>query len=708
MSAEKVDLDDMQEPLSAEQDVANEGFDDHTDPSALVDQAPVLLSPPERTIREGDPLRFQLQASDPEGARLYYSSPFLPGGSFLDPNTGEFEWTPTFTQAGTYRIPFSVSDGHSAATVTTTINVLNVNGTPVFDQLGEWQVREGQTLFFRAFAFDPENPTFVPPDRLPDGNLTPLLETDPTVTYTASNLPPGATFDADTGMFVWTPGFTQSGTYLVSFTASDDGDGTGIPGVATIRVPIKVINANQAPAIPQIANQTLDRGQIVELPVTVTDADGDPLTLAVSGLPAFASFVDHGDGTGLFRFAPGATDRGDHVITLTATDDGDGGGMAAARSSAQSFVLSVRVPNEIPELAYLGGKVAVPGETLSFTIRAADVEQNPLTFSADGLPAGATITPQATYGTALFSWTPAAGDLGAHDLTLRVSDDGNDAKGPVGSDEQTLRIVVRATNRAPVLQPVGDYTLVEGDLLSLPLVASDADGDPLTFAASNLPAGAKLDPRSGVLSWQPNLIQAGDYDGIVLTASDGNRSDSETISLQVVNRNQAPILTPMADQSTRETAEIQFTVVANDFDGDPISYASARPLPAGARFDGHSGTFTWTPGYEQAGDYLLTFLAQDPEGARSTTDVTLHVANLDRAPALAVEKHQVRIGQTLAVALNASDPDRNSTLSFSAKGLPDGATLDPATGIVEWTPAVGQAGDYLVLVTVSDGERSST
>ncbi len=44
MSAEKVDLDDMQEPLSAEQDVADEGFDDHTDPSALVDQAPVLLS----------------------------------------------------------------------------------------------------------------------------------------------------------------------------------------------------------------------------------------------------------------------------------------------------------------------------------------------------------------------------------------------------------------------------------------------------------------------------------------------------------------------------------------------------------------------------------------------------------------------------------------------------------------------------------------
>jgi hypothetical protein len=118
-----------------------------------------------------------------------------------------------FTQAGTYRIPFSVGDGTSATSVTTTITVLNVNGLPVFDRLGEWQVREGQTLFFRAFAFDPENPSFVPQDRLPDNQLTPLLESEPTVAYTAIGLPVGATFDADTAMFVWTPGFMQAGTY---------------------------------------------------------------------------------------------------------------------------------------------------------------------------------------------------------------------------------------------------------------------------------------------------------------------------------------------------------------------------------------------------------------------------------------------------------------------------------------------------------------
>ena len=33
-----------------------------------------------------------------------------------------------------------------------------------------------------AFAFDPDNADFIPPDRLPSGELAPLVGTDPTVT----------------------------------------------------------------------------------------------------------------------------------------------------------------------------------------------------------------------------------------------------------------------------------------------------------------------------------------------------------------------------------------------------------------------------------------------------------------------------------------------------------------------------------------------
>ncbi|MBN3907849.1 MAG: hypothetical protein HWQ35_15190 [Nostoc sp. NMS1] len=75
-----------------------------------------------------------------------------------------FEWIPAYFQAGEFEIPFTVSDGESITTQTTKITVLNVNAAPVFDNLGAWQIQEGQSVRFRAFALDPDNPGFVPQD----------------------------------------------------------------------------------------------------------------------------------------------------------------------------------------------------------------------------------------------------------------------------------------------------------------------------------------------------------------------------------------------------------------------------------------------------------------------------------------------------------------------------------------------------------------
>src|SRR5439155_24957343 len=111
--------------------------------------------------------------------------------------------------------PVHLSDGTSVTTVTTTITVLNVNAPPQFDDLSSWSVQEGQTLTFRAFAFDPNNPNFVPPDRFANGTLSDLEGSAPTITYTSSGLPPGAGFDRDTTVFRWTPDYGQAGDYQV-------------------------------------------------------------------------------------------------------------------------------------------------------------------------------------------------------------------------------------------------------------------------------------------------------------------------------------------------------------------------------------------------------------------------------------------------------------------------------------------------------------
>ena len=44
------------------------------------------------------------------------------------------------------------------------------------------------------------------------------------------------------------------------------------------------------------------------------------------------------------------------------------------------------------------------------TARVADIDQDKLTFSLNGLPADATLRPGVTYGAAVLSWTPTAAD----------------------------------------------------------------------------------------------------------------------------------------------------------------------------------------------------------------------------------------------------------------------------------------------------------
>ena len=62
-------------------------------------------------------------------------------------------------------------------------------------------------------------------------------------------------------------------------------------------------------------------------------------------------------------------------------------------------------------------------------------------------------------------------------------------------------------------------------------------------------------------------------------------------------------------------------------------------------------------------------------------------------------------GQTLSLPVTATK-EEGDPLTYTATGLPSGATLDPATGVLTWTPQPGQAGNYAVAVTAGDGSLS--
>jgi len=104
-----------------------------------------------------------------------------------------------------------------------------------------------------------------------------------------------------------------------------------------------------------------------------------------------------------------------------------------------------------------------------------------------------------------------------------------------GIGDQVLRMVRPImNNEPPVLQHVPDQSGDEGRTLAFTLEASDADGDPLEFAADDLPEGAVLDPASGAFSWTPSYTQAGVYP-IRFRVSDGFADDEQTVTITVAN-----------------------------------------------------------------------------------------------------------------------------------------------------------------------------
>jgi hypothetical protein len=71
---------------------------------------------------------------------------------------------------------------------------------------------------------------------------------------------------------------------------------------------------------------------------------------------------------------------------------------------------------------------------------------------------------------------------------------------------------------------------------------------------------------------------------------------------------------------------------------------------------------------------------------------------------LKVSNHNAVLGKELKFNLIGSDPDLNTTLTYSIKDLPEGATFNPKTGEFSWLPNPGQVGDYPLTFGVSDGK----
>jgi len=171
--------------------------------------------------------------------------------------------------------------------------------------------------------------------------------------------------------------------------------------------------------------------------------------------------------------------------------------------------------------------------------------------------------------------------------------------------------------------------------------------------------------------------------------------------------NQAPVLAAIGNKSVNENSALSFSVSATDSDSNTITYsASGTAISAGADFNDQTLTFTWTPGYDQAGTYGVTFTASDGTASDSET-ITITVNNVNRGPELAfIGDKSVNENSALSFSISATDADGDD-ITYSVQSLPTGAVFVNQT-FFAWTPSYSQAGAHQVSFTASDGTDSDS
>ena len=486
-------------------------------------------SPPEITVPgpvavdEGVAIDFQITGIDAQCIPGLTSSTLPTNATFVDhgDGTADFVWTPNFLQSGVYDITFYATDDSSAVdsgSVTITVNDAG-NQLPVLTAIGPQSGGENIALSFGVSASD--------------GESTPTL--------TTSVLPSGAGFVDNgngTGDFDWTPNFLQSGSYDVTFYATDDS-----LAVDSEVVTITVVEAgNRDPVLAPISDTSTTEWVNLNFGVSATDIESVP-SLYTSSLPPGAGFIDNGDGTGELDWTPSYPQAGIYSVTFYAEDDS---------TAVDSAVVQITVDSTTT--AY----IIVSPDTATLTT------DDSLTFTVNGFNAAGQ---QSRHGSISWALTSPLGDISGSGLFEPHT-------------PGTTQVI--AVSSLGFTDTSGTIQVVEGTLAHLVVTPDSVEittDSTITFTVAGTDADGN-DTDMGTVTWSTtDSVGIIDTAGLFTPTTAGTTRVVASSSLNgVVDTNRALVVlpgelvrievTPSAD--TLEYGDsVQFSVIGYDAVGSP-------------------------------------------------------------------------------------------------------------------------------------------
>jgi hypothetical protein len=265
---------------------------------APANRAPTISGTPPTSAVALQAYGFQPTAADPDGNPLTFSIANKPAWAAFSASTGRLSGTPASTNVGTTSgIVISVSDGTlTAALPAFSIQVTAAaNHPPTISGAPPTTVVAGSAYLFQPTAADADK--------------------DP-LTFSITNKPTWASFDAATGKLTGTPASTQTGSFANVQISVSDGKASAALAPFTITVSA---TQNSPPVISGTPPATVLVGSAFSFQPTATDADGDKLTFAVVNKPAWMAFDSL---TGRLSGTPAAADVGTYSNIAIGVSDG--------------------------------------------------------------------------------------------------------------------------------------------------------------------------------------------------------------------------------------------------------------------------------------------------------------------------------------------------------------------------------------------------
>jgi gliding motility-associated-like protein len=619
--------------------------------------------------------------TDVEGDALTASLITAPvHGTVVLNSDGSFTYTPNKDYNGLDRLKYRVCDNGTPSmcdTGTVIFTVTAVNDAPV-------AVNDAVTINEDTDATG----NVLTNDTDPEGDaLTASLITAPVHGTVVLN---------SDGSFTYTPNKDYNGLDSLKYRVCDN----GTPSMCDTGTVIFTVTAvNDAPvAVDDAVTLQEDHTATGNVLTNDSDIEGDALTATLITAPVNGTVVL--DAAGNFTYTPNANFHGTDSLIYKVCDNGTPG---MCDTAVLRFTITAvnHAPNAVDDIISAFEDEPYSGNVLS---NDSDPDGDLLSASLITGPVNGTLTLDATGS---FVYTPNANFNGTDSIVYKVCDNGT----PSLCDTAVVRFTVAPVNDEPVVTG-GNTTITEQNKpVKDTLTANDPDGDPLTFSKGDDPThGSVVVDGDGSYTYTPTPGYTGD-DTFTIIIDDGT-GNPKTVTVTVTvtpPTNNPPVVSGGYDVSTEQDKPIVDTLVANDPDGDPLTFSKGSDPAHGTVDVNTDGTYTYTPEPGYTGTDTFTIIVDDGHGDPKTVTVTVTVTPPNQAPVITGgETTTTEQGQPVNGTLTATDPEGDPITFDKGNDPAHGTVVVNADGTYTYTPEPGYTGDDSFTIIVKDDKGNET